>query len=70
VPDGESLDNGVARLEVQDNGVGLPSGVDTEKTTSMGLELVRLLSRQLRAKRECITGHGVRWTVTFPLASS
>jgi chemotaxis protein methyltransferase CheR len=70
VPNGESLDDGVARLEVQDDGIGLPAGVDTEKTTSMGLALVRLLSRQLRAERVCVTAKGVRWTVTFPMTAS
>ena len=65
VTDSESLDCG--QLQVQDNGVGFPSGVDTEKTSSMGLELVRLLSKQLRAQRECIVTNGVRWTFTFSL---
>jgi two-component sensor histidine kinase len=67
--DDESLDNGLARLEVQDNGVGIPAWVDTEKTNSMGLELVTLLSRQLCAVKKCSNADGVKWTVTFPIAA-
>jgi two-component sensor histidine kinase len=69
VTDVDSLDTCVARLEVQDNGIGLPSGLDAETTTSMGFALVRLLAQQLRAERACVTAAGVRWTVTFPVSS-
>lgn len=55
-------------LEVKDNGVGFDSGVDPEKPTSMGLEIVRLLSRQLRAQGECSRQNGVTWRLIFPLA--
>jgi two-component sensor histidine kinase len=67
VPAGESLDNGLVRLRVADNGIGLPSGLDIENLHSMGLELVRLLSGQLGATRELHTVNGVQWTITFPL---
>jgi two-component system, sensor histidine kinase PdtaS len=68
VPEGESLDNGLGLLRIQDNGVGFPSGVDAEKSQSMGLTLVRLLITQLHAKSECVAANGVIWTVIFPLA--
>jgi chemotaxis protein methyltransferase CheR len=66
---GESLDHGLAALLIQDNGVGLPSGVDVQTTESMGLKLVRLLARQLGGNIECTATNGVKWTVVFPIAS-
>ena len=39
--------NGSHILEVRDNGVGLPESFDPKKATSIGLYLVRLLSKQL-----------------------
>jgi two-component sensor histidine kinase len=37
-------------LTVADNGVGLPSAVDPERAETLGLTLVRTLSRQLQAE--------------------
>jgi two-component sensor histidine kinase len=68
VPAGESLDNGLGLLRVEDNGVAFPSGVDAEKSHSMGLTLVRWLTTQLHASSECTVANGVRWTIIFPLA--
>jgi chemotaxis protein methyltransferase CheR len=69
VPEGEPLDNGLAMLQIQDNGISIPSGVNIEESNSMGLTLVRLLLRQLHANFECIVADGVKWTIVFPLAS-
>jgi len=40
------------KLEVTDNGIGLPENFDIKKTKSLGLSLVSILSRQLRGKLE------------------
>jgi len=37
------------KLAVEDDGVGLPAGLETEKARSLGLRLIQALSRQLRA---------------------
>ncbi|MBV6644192.1 MAG: hypothetical protein KI790_02010 [Cyclobacteriaceae bacterium] len=37
-------------LQYQDNGKGFPSGFDFDKTDSLGLKLVAILSRQLKGK--------------------
>jgi two-component sensor histidine kinase len=36
-------------LKVGDNGVGIPDELDWENTSSLGLRLVRILSKQLKA---------------------
>jgi PAS domain S-box-containing protein len=41
-------DGGQISLKVADNGVGLPPGLDFTKTPTLGLQLVNMLTRQLR----------------------
>jgi two-component sensor histidine kinase len=61
--------DGICRLSVTDNGVGLPDEVDVAKTTSIGIQLLRVLARQLRGTVEISREEGTRVTVTFPLPS-
>ena len=58
----------LARLSVEDNGVGLPSDLKLESLPSMGIELVRLLSQQLEAQCEFKTVTGVHCSITFPVS--
>ncbi|MHC1728673.1 MAG: AAA family ATPase [Syntrophobacteraceae bacterium] len=52
-------------LTISDNGVGLPEDFKLEKCKSLGLELVRVLVRQLRGTiRFCATG-GTEFVITF-----
>ncbi|MBL8910121.1 MAG: PAS domain S-box protein [Archangium sp.] len=44
------LDPGRVSLEVSDDGVGLPPHFDLERTSTLGLQLVRTLAEQLGAK--------------------
>jgi two-component system, sensor histidine kinase PdtaS len=53
------------RLDVSDDGVGLPEGVSFSSTKSLGLRLVRTLSDQLSAKLEMQREGGARITLTF-----
>src|SRR6185436_15672921 len=39
--------DGACLLEVSDFGVGLPAGLDFDNTTSLGLRLIRSLTRQI-----------------------
>ncbi|MGI0479837.1 PAS domain S-box protein [Geminocystis sp. CENA526] len=54
------------RLEVRDNGIGLPPDLDWERNNSLGLRLVRLLSQQLDAEIE-VNGsdEGTCFIITF-----
>ncbi len=54
-------------LSVADNGVGLPPELDFHQTTSMGLELVNLLTEQLEGTLELDRTQGTRFSVSFPV---
>jgi PAS domain S-box-containing protein len=56
-------------LEVRDNGVGLPAGMDVENSSSLGLRLVSMLTRQLKARLtvDTVPGKGTKFRVTFSL---
>ena len=58
---------GTCVLTVGDTGVGLPEDLDVRATESLGWQLVRLLTEQLRGTIE-LEGHkGTTVTITFPL---
>ena len=61
--------DGRVRLAVGDDGVGLPPGFDWRKSTSLGLELVQTLARQIRAEVAVESAPGTRFAATFPLST-
>jgi two-component sensor histidine kinase len=58
--------NGALHVAVEDDGVGLPVDLDPEKATSVGLEVIRALSRSLSAK-VAFEDHGLGLTVRFQI---
>ena len=62
----QAQNNGWVRLQVADNGPGLPRKPDLANVQSMGFRLLNLLSRQLHANVEFGEGPGAVVTVTFP----
>jgi two-component sensor histidine kinase len=68
----ESEAQGVLRLRVSDNGIGLPPDLDTKKGRSLGLQLVSDLARQLGGKFEINPGPAflVTFTPTFAAHSA
>lgn len=61
--------NGHATLTVDDDGRGLPAGFDASTAPSLGLKLVRLLTRQLGGRFSMVdTGAGTRASLIFPTA--
>jgi two-component system, sensor histidine kinase PdtaS len=63
--DGQQL-----RVEVNDDGMGLPEGFDIAKTTSLGLSIVRdLVTSQLGGHITMETDHGTRVAIELPLAA-
>ena len=57
-------------LTVEDDGVGIPEGLDPEKSTSLGLELVQTLVEQLKGKVSIESSGGARFSIRFPLQST
>jgi PAS domain S-box-containing protein len=54
-------------MEIRDNGVGLPSGLDLEKTETLGLRLVHGLAvNQLGGSIEVGKGKGTSFIIRFP----
>jgi two-component sensor histidine kinase len=57
-------------LMVSDNGVGLPEKFNFDKATSLGLRLVRILTKQMRARLEISNGMGTQFRVYFKSQAS
>jgi PAS domain S-box-containing protein len=65
---GQTLDQGLARLTVRDDGIGLPPNFKFDETPSMGLHLVNVLVRQLQGELEVASTRGTSVTIKFPLS--
>jgi PAS domain S-box-containing protein len=63
-------EDGILILNVADNGVGLPDGMDLEKTQTLGLRLIRMLSQQIRGTVERLDGMGTIIRVKFPMSTA
>jgi PAS domain S-box-containing protein len=57
-----------AVLTVRDTGVGLPEELDFHTADSLGLQLVCLLTEQLRGTMALERNGGTQWVLTFPIA--
>jgi PAS domain S-box-containing protein len=57
------------RLTVRDNGVGLPEGFDFKKNNSLGLRLVRALTRQIQGSLNATSSEGACFQITFPIGN-
>jgi two-component sensor histidine kinase len=55
------------RLQVRDDGVGLPADFETRRRHSLGLQLVADLANQLGGELAIESGQGVSFSVTFPV---
>jgi PAS domain S-box-containing protein len=52
-------------LVISDNGIGMPSDTDLENHSTMGLKMINLLVKKLRAKIELFIEQGTKYKVTF-----
>lgn len=52
-------------LVISDNGVGLPPELNLRQTASLGMRLVHILARQLRATFEVVSKNGVHFQLSF-----
>ncbi len=56
-------------LEVSDTGIGFPSALDFTATTTLGMQLVVSLTKQLRGSVELLREGGTTFRIRFPLPS-
>ena len=57
---------GVIRVVYADDGVGLPSPADLEAVSGFGLELIKLLTKQIDGTVSVDSVNGTRYTLEFP----
>jgi two-component sensor histidine kinase len=60
-----TLKDGLVRLEVADNGWGMPEGIDFADSTGFGLTLVQGLTDQLNGTLRLVRGKGTRIILEF-----
>jgi PAS domain S-box-containing protein len=65
----ERQDDGALRLTVADDGIGLPAGFEAGRATSLGLQIVNTLARQLDAQLIVERQHGSSFQLTFSEAA-
>lgn len=65
----KALLNGDLELSVSDEGVGLPEGGDANDSSTLGLQLVRVLSEQISGELQIRRKHPTRFTLTIPPAA-
>ncbi|MBN2612157.1 MAG: sensor histidine kinase [Bacteroidales bacterium] len=58
--------NGDIIYKVADNGIGLPSSTSLENVQTLGLKLVKLLSKQIKADISYTVKNGTEFTLVFP----
>jgi PAS domain S-box-containing protein len=58
-------DHGAVQLYVKDNGIGLPRTIEWDRAESLGLRLIKMLARQLRATVEILRENGTGFIITF-----
>jgi two-component sensor histidine kinase len=59
-------EDGQCNLVIRDNGTGLPKGFDLRDTKSLGLQLVKTLTKQLGGTIDLDRGSGTAFRITFP----
>ena len=63
-------DDGNIRATVRDDGIGIPAEIDTDRTTSLGLKLIRnLVQHQLKGSLTINRNNGSEVIVEFPLTA-
>jgi len=58
-------DSSVFRLVVQDHGVGLPADFDPAQTATLGLQLVHILTNQIRGRLTIVREQGLAFEIEF-----
>jgi two-component sensor histidine kinase len=65
-----SRDEGRIQLTVRDDGVGVPPGVETVRPNSLGMQIIKILTRQLKGTFEVTSGRPATFRISFPEAEN
>ena len=60
--------NEMYMLSIKDDGIGLPKDFEIEKTNSLGLTLVRILTDQINGTLELESENGTKWLIKIPIS--
>jgi two-component sensor histidine kinase/ligand-binding sensor domain-containing protein len=60
-----SIGEGEYQMHYMDNGPGLPENLNFDKSSTLGLQLINDLSRQIGGKVQYVTDGGARFTINF-----
>jgi two-component sensor histidine kinase len=66
---GERSDGRIT-LTVTDDGIGIPEGDEFERRKSLGMQIVKILTRQLKGTFEVASGRPATFKISFPEAES
>jgi two-component sensor histidine kinase len=64
--DAQSNEKNEVILTLGDNGIGIPSEIDIQRTKSMGMQVVKMLVQQLRGSMKLHQSKGTEFVITFP----
>src|SRR5262249_15392630 len=53
-------------ISVMDDGVGMPADFETRQSRSLGVQIVKILTKQLKGNLQLDSKCGTRFTVSFP----
>jgi two-component sensor histidine kinase len=60
--------HGLIELSVQDDGIGVPPDVELARPNSLGMQIIKILTRQLKGSFQLVCGHPATFRITFPEA--
>jgi len=60
--------NEMYMLSIKDDGIGLPEDFGIEKTNSLGLTLVKILTEQINGTLEIESENGTKWLIKIPIS--
>jgi two-component sensor histidine kinase len=61
--------DGRIQLSVRDDGVGIPAGVELVRPHSLGIQIIQILTRQLKGTFEVACGRPATFKISFPEAN-
>jgi len=65
-----SRGQGRIQLAVRDDGIGVPQGVELVRPNSLGMQIIQILTRQLKGTFEVACGRPATFRISFPEADS